>query len=508
MQPTDEQAAAIALFHQGQPMALEAGAGTGKTSTLSMLSASDGRRGVYTTFTKAMVEDAKGRMGPRVKVATMHSLAYGAIGQFYSHRLDQPRQKPWDVAAKLDITAIRIDRHRLSESRLASHVQKALDRFCQSADLEPGPEHFPYIEGIDPPENGQRTYVNNNRLARELNGALHRLWADAQRQDGTLPFNPHRYLKIWELNRPYIAADYLLFDEAQDANPVMISIVEQQHHLQPVWVGDSQQAVFGFTGAINALEKVSIDPAQRLWLTQSFRFGPLLADVANAILETLDTPLRLRGWALPSRVESVFNPNALLTRTNATGVTALAAAHRAGTPACLLGGGKEIAEFARGALAMQTNQPVRHPDLAIFEDWDEVREYANGDPMGEDLRLNVNLIDEFGAQAVIDALNGQCQEAAAQLVISTVHKAKGQEWDTVALADDFGKRWEDPSERRLGYVAATRAKYILDVDQFADILQPRRLLERKIQEREARQARQAQLLGQALMFEVRVREGR
>jgi len=33
---------------------------------------------------------------------------------------------------------------------------------------------------------------------------------------------------MWELDAPRVAADYLMFDEAQDASPVMLSIVQQQ----------------------------------------------------------------------------------------------------------------------------------------------------------------------------------------------------------------------------------------------------------------------------------------
>lgn len=59
--------------------------------------------------------------------------------------------------------------------------------------------------------------------------------------------------------------------------------------------------------------------------------------------------------------------------------------------------------------------------------------------------------------------------------VSTAHKAKGLEWEDVELADDFTKV-TDPSieDRRLFYVAATRAKHELAVDPcvFAPYMRP------------------------------------
>jgi superfamily I DNA/RNA helicase len=70
------------------------------------------------------------------------------------------------------------------------------------------------------------------------------------------------------------------------------------------------------------------------------------------------------------------------------------------------------------------------------------------------------------------ALNRTVDEERSDLIISTAHKAKGREWGTVRLTDDFlrsqpGKptNGPDPAEVRLFYVALTRAKEAIDVPQ-------------------------------------------
>ncbi|MCY1208323.1 hypothetical protein D9M68_139780 [compost metagenome] len=56
--------------------------------------------------------------------------------------------------------------------------------------------------------------------------------------------------------------------------------------------------------------------------------------------------------------------------------------------------------------------------------------------------------------------------------MSTVHRAKGLEWERVLLAGDFkfktgddGKLTMAPEEMRLLYVAMTRVKRLLDVSE-------------------------------------------
>jgi superfamily I DNA/RNA helicase len=308
--PTSEQMEALGLFGSGDSLAIEAGAGTGKTATLKLLAASTGRRGQYVAFNKAIVAEAGAKMPGTVTCSTAHSLAFRAVGRQYADRLKHSRRmRSVDIAARLRINAVEVDpiegdRAKIvSASYLAGLAMSAVRRFCQSADMEIGAKHVPYIEGIDPIIDGKRTYVQNNLVARQLVPALQRAWADLMSEHGNLPFTHDHYLKAWHLSGPKIGADYILFDEAQDANPVMVAIVAGQDHAQLVWVGDSQQQIYTFTGAVNALAAVPSDA--RTFLTQSFRFGPAIAEVANGILGRIPAAeLRLVGTeSTPRRSE-------------------------------------------------------------------------------------------------------------------------------------------------------------------------------------------------------------
>lgn len=470
--PTAEQAEALAAFSTGASLAIEAGAGTGKTSTLKLLAESTTRRGQYIAFNKAIVVEAGEKMPSTVTCSTAHSLAYRAVGAQYAHRLRNSRRvRSEEIAAKLGVAPITITGidgtpKTITAGFLGGLVMRAVTKFCQTADAQPETKHIPYIEGIDTGAEGRRGYDNNDRIRHTLIGAVRAAWADLMDTEGTLPFKHDHYLKAWQLSGPRIQADYILFDEAQDANPVMQAIVSAQTHAQIVWVGDSQQQIYGFTGAVNALANVSTEG--RTFLTQSFRFGPAVAEVANTILARLDAELRIVGTdSLPSVVEAVAQPDAILTRTNALAVRTVLGAQADGVTVHLVGGGTEVVRFAKGAQALQAGVATDHPDLACFNSWGEVKSYVEDDEQGDELKLMVNLVEDFGPDAIITALDRMIPERDADLVVSTAHKSKGREWNAVQLGGDFPPENPSNDELRLLYVACTRAKLELDITAVA-----------------------------------------
>lgn len=102
---------------------------------------------------------------------------------------------------------------------------------------------------------------------------------------GDFPVTHDTYLKLYQLSKPNLSSRYttLLFDEAQDANPVISAIVLNQT-CRVVLVGDTHQQIYRFRGADNAMQAPQLEKSDRLWLTHSFRFGPEVAGVANRLL--------------------------------------------------------------------------------------------------------------------------------------------------------------------------------------------------------------------------------
>lgn len=477
IKPTGEQKNALSLFLEGNSLLLEAGAGCGKTSTLAMMARTTDKKGQYVAFNKALVMESAAKFPSNVPCRTAHSLAYGSTRTEFKERTKTPRWRPSDLAKFLHITPISI---RPATSKfdkvippyqLAGLVEGAIKRFCQTADKTIKASHFPLLKGIDL-EKGEdygNDHPNNDIIRAELLPVANKMWKDLCDPKGILPYGHHCYLKQFELNRPRIYADFILCDEAQDLAPVLLSIVQQQTDAQLVFVGDSQQQIYEWTGAVNAMKRVKCD--KTAMLSQSFRFGQAIADEANAILEEIpDAVLRLKGNpAMKSKVGPLKSPKAILTRTNATGVEALLLDQE--RKVHIVGGGKDVIDFGFAAEDLKSGKRTTHSDLACFETWDEVQEYVAEDH-GSDLKLLVKLADRFGGARMAMAIKNMVPEHAASQIYSTAHKAKGREWDSVAIGADFAPRRDKDtdeiqkpsvSERRLQYVAVTRAQMELDL---------------------------------------------
>jgi energy-coupling factor transporter ATP-binding protein EcfA2 len=468
--PTAEQQAIIDAYRAGVNLVIEAGAGTGKTTTLRLLAgAVPDRDGCYIAYNRAIAEEARRVFPPHIECATAHALAFRALPAPFKGRFrrQRPRQPARLVAKLLGIDPLRVDKDLvLAPAQVARIVLDTVTRFCRSADPQLDARHLPRIEGITAPAAPPGARV---ALREAVVPLAQRAWADLSRPDGQLRYSFEHYLKQWQLTGPRLDVEVVLFDEAQDANPVIAAIVERQAHAQRVLVGDASQAIYGWNGAIDAMSQFQADV--RLKLSESFRFGPPIAAEANKWLQVLGADLRLSGRAPhPSRVERLAAPDAILCRTNAGAVAALMAAAEQGRRAALVGGGEAIKRLAEAALELQQGIPTSHPELIAFTSWGQVREYVEQEQAGSDLRVFVRLIDDHGADAVIATMDHLVEERRAQVVVSTAHKAKGREWDQVQVAGDFrqpkpaedGGPRVDPAEAMLAYVTVTRARRVLD----------------------------------------------
>lgn len=470
--PTDEQVAILDAFSTGQNLVIEAAAGSGKTSSLKLLAQDvPRRRGLYLAYNRAIKEDAARSFPGSVDCKTAHGLAYGPVATKYRHRLNGPRVPAMRAAIILGINdPIRLDKDKapLAPQQLARMTMATVARFCHSADPEVAAKHVPTFTGLE--DRAMRA-----ELAKAIVPFAQRAWRDLTDPAGQLRFEHDTYLKLYQLSRPRLSFDYLLVDEGQDLNPVVKALVEDQDHAQVCLVGDRHQQLYAWRGAVDAMSGFT---GQRLYLTQSFRFGPAIAAEANKWLDILDAPIRVRGYEpVHSTVADCLAPDAILTRSNAAALRAVMDETGAGRRTALVGDGKDLKSLARAAEDLQTRGYTEHPELLAFSSWGEVQEYVSRDETGSDLRVLVDLIDRHGAEVIKSTVDRLVAENRAEVTISTAHKAKGREWDRVRIATDFREPKDDPDtgkpgdvpreEAMLAYVAITRAKYVLDREGLA-----------------------------------------
>ncbi|MHB6903998.1 UvrD-helicase domain-containing protein [Streptomyces sp. DB-54] len=473
---TDEQTAAVDAFRTGDHLVLQAGAGTGKTTTLALLAQATTGRGRYLAYNRAIARDAATRFPANVACKTAHAMAYTALGHRFARRLGGPRQPSWRTGEALGITkALRIGDHDLSPRTLSNATLRTVTHFCHSADDRLNRCHVPRLRGLE--NNDHYT-----QFAEAIVPFARKAWADLQHpEDGVVRFDHDHYLKIWALTRPKTTADFLLLDEAQDTNPVVEQIfTAQRDHAQLVMVGDSAQAIYHWRGARDVMTGFE---GAALSLSRSFRFGPLLAHEANRWLTVAQAPIRLSGSEkIHTEVGPVDRPDAVLCRTNVGAMATVMDLLPTGARVGLVGGGESLRALALAARDLKEGRRTGHPELVLFTCWGEVQDYAAHDPAGRDLQPLVDLVDTHGTDALLAAIARILPEDQAEVTVSTAHKAKGREWPSVRIADDFTPPEDseehdetgrllpgpiDDGEARLAYVAVTRARHHLDLGGLA-----------------------------------------
>ena len=479
--PTQEQQSAHAAYLSGQSLRIEALAGCGKSTTLRYLTRQR-RQGriLYTSFGAKVIQDAKGTFPAGVRVATNHALAWG-IGRSYQ---EAGRLRPRVAASEL------VRHFGWRSATFAPHADvyagahaclEAVARFCHSGDRRIGPAHVTAAAARRVGKQGDAAVRAYARLLIDRAGEV---WAAMCDSASPLPVTHDVYLKRWALSDPQLNYQVILLDEAQDANGVLLSVLAAQSQAQLVLVGDKNQAIFGFRGAINALEQITVPLERRL--TCSFRFGPEIADLANLVLaDQCHSPMLLQGdLAQPGRIGPVARPDCVLARKNATLINYLFT-HVRNEPAakvCIQGGVSDLLALLDGAERLQAGQSAGHHELGDFDSWAEVREACDDEHYAH-LRTFVELANTHGIRTLRETLQrASVPSPDGVLTLSTAHKAKGAEWQSVKLLDDFPLMgppsapeifgWE-PEAANLLYVAATRARRELDVEDCSAIQQAR-----------------------------------
>jgi hypothetical protein len=491
---TTEQAAARSAFVDGRHIALDAGAGTGKTATLMVLGYSltgTPKKALYLAYNKAMQVDAEKKFPRNVECRTTHSVAYRWRAQGWGRpaldgRLKGKRPPLRETQRHLRVTSpARVnDAVVLAPQQIVSIAMEAVERFTYSADRELLPRHVPRKPPID-------SYEDHKTLIAIVLPVAKRIWDDLESPRGSCRYTPDVYLKAYSLSDPTLGYDVVFLDEAQDTNPAVAHVFTSQCHAQLVAVGDANQSIYQWRGAENFLADYSArSEVKHLFLTQSWRFGPEVAALANDCLGLLDSDLRITGAPNLDTKVGMFDgvPDAVLCRGNAQAVVEVIQFHADGVKVHLASSaGKNIRGYAQAALDLKEKGITWHPELCLFTSWGQVQEYVEQCPEGKDLGTVVKLIDTHGPDVIIDAIDKCADEKGAQVTVTTAHSSKGREWDRVRIADD----WRDPkdddgkplqldsSEYRLAYVALTRGRKNMNPGQLGGIIASRLRLEQQ-----------------------------
>lgn len=519
---TDEQRQCINTEPtKGESILWHAFAGTGKTTCLvGFAQARPNKKFLYLAFNKSVAEEARTRFPNNTRAATIHSVAFANTDPNLRKKLTA-NLKPNTVA-----TVLNLNFHKKADRIKAANVEKIITRFFATPILnEPTQEWF--LEHFQKQNDPLKPHQNFTEEHLELSKKLWVIIQDPNHPEKTLTHDA--YLKIFALSNPPLDYDYILLDEGQDTNPITAEIVLNQP-APKIIVGDSAQSIYSYRLAEDAMQKITTHDSYKgktLHLTQSFRFGTQIANLANNILHYFkgetqrlkglnpDPGILLRSertpWLLPEK-DIPENPNknidhTIITRSNAQlFVEAYQTAqkiqdwkikhnHKGKIEIGFIGtqptdNFSPMQAYKFGTildiLNLKNNQTEKifNPYIKAFDSFKDLQETAESDTApDQEIAGPVKLVNQYHNKLpqmvhTILQFTGDPNSPQCYARFTTAHKAKGLEWDRVKLTNDFielirGKtkprlaNTQDypPDEFHLIYMAATRAQKELQLNQ-------------------------------------------
>lgn len=475
--PTPQQQSVIdAVGGEFPVVKVEACAGSGKTSTLAMTAERYDVPSLYLAFNKSAATDAAARFPKHVTCQTTHSRAYAHWGRKLAHKMTRPKSGYVNVAGTGSEIAryYKIDDVQFEEGTVVSSmfigmlVRNTVARFEQSADSEVMLQHVPSAELKE------KLHDSIANVATARNIVLvnaKKLWADRIDLSTPVLATHDTYLKLFQLSKPILAGFSILYvDEFQDTTPCVLDIVKNQiGHMKVVVVGDRRQAIYGWRGAINAMELIA---GETRALTQSFRYGQVIADIATSVLERdmvitgFDKIKSIAG--LQNKVDKT-QEHMRLFRTNSALIESALPVILAGVPCALEIDVGDFVRLLQSAQALYENdrKSVKHDKVVPYADWDELAEECKTDP---ELGRVARAVAGGNAHRWIHVLSTFKNAENPTVRFTTAHKAKGRECGQVIVENDFRSCYNDDGEwkglsveeQNLLYVAVTRAIDVLE----------------------------------------------
>ncbi|XP_071816365.1 F-box DNA helicase 1-like isoform X3 [Apostichopus japonicus] len=476
----------IGINRRDEVVKVIAFAGTGKTTTLiKFAEANRYLHLLYVAFNKTVQVEASRTFPGNTECRTTHSLAFEKVKNRYGHKLTFDL-KPYTIKDLLPERP-KGERSKLQWALYARLVGNTIKSYVSSADNIITTRHVPetYTTAGSP----RAVLTHHDRMA-ILKDAEY-LWGRMIDEDDREAQITHDgYLKVYQLSKPIISdVQCLLIDEAQDLTPAQQDVLLNQP-IPKILVGDPHQQIYSFRGARNAMDNIQADTVYHL--TQSFRFGSEIAYMANCILDVFKhmTEQTIVGTEEDgSLCGQQVGQKAIVCRGNTTifkeAVRLTTMENHSHRRLAFTGGFNFDKLMDLYKLSTGSTCSIRNDFYRKMQSFSNLEVYArNADDVELQGLIQIVRVFNHRLPELIEKIKKETVEnlQSATIVLTTAHKAKGLEFDTVQLATDFSifslnvvpveggdVITEDinlpEDEKNLIYVAVTRAKKSLMLNE-------------------------------------------
>ncbi len=426
---------------------INAVAGSGKTTTIIEYAKTRPAtsRILYLAFNKSVKLDATKKFVEKglqnVKVETAHSLAFKHIVFKHNYKVKSQGYKTNEIAEILNLQATG---EKYVQYIIANHINKFVAYFCNSDAQRV--QDLNYLETLTDAKASSFVKTFYNYIENQTRLFLSKM------DKGEIEIIHDFYLKKFQLSKPMLNYDYILFDEGQDASAAMVDIFLNQKCTKVI-VGDTHQQIYGWRYAVNSLEKVDFKTHH---LSTSFRFAQPIADLAMEILKfknhISEEPLKevpIKGEGAASKESKT---KAVLARTN-LGLLLKAIEYvteKKKVKHIYFEGNINSYTYADEGASLYDVLNLyngRHFQIkdAMIKSMKDLRELQDYIDKTEDvqLRMMVEVVKEYGNEipgiikSIKDKHVSNDEKEKAEMIFSTVHRCKGMEYDSVQIVNDF-----------------------------------------------------------------------
>lgn len=454
---TDEQIAILdAARTTPDNLMIKANAGCGKTSTLEAVEqALPPGPMLYLVFNKKNATEAAGRMKSTTNVRTFNSIGHRIWGTGRSLRVDTDKTRNIFKS--------------IADSADQSHrdaIWSVYSEVMQGVGMAKSLGYIP--DGIYP---SAKRLITINQFHSHLDEEPDDLAADLidailtrsikQSYDGVIDFNDQVYMPAL-FGGAYPRYPVVLVDEYQDLSPVNHALLEKLAKGRLIGVGDPFQNIYGFRGAKagGMVEAAEHYKCTSLPLSISFRCpSEIVKHVRWRVPHfkwlneggSVDAPHKFEASQIDDGTTVICRNNAPLLRFGFQ----------------LLGSGRSISIVGSdiGPRLIGIMKKLGSEDMSQLQTLDAIAEWeqlklAKESKSASDMAACMQVFAEHGrslGEAVAYAEYIFKQQGT--ITLTTGHKAKGLEWDSVIHLDPWLVR-KNPSEqdKNIDYVIGTRSR--------------------------------------------------